>query len=189
MKILLVHPHDSVEAGTWADTRWDLVVDLGWSGREAYSRQSERLGFRVFSIYDFLDHAQHRDRLREILALGLDQLVDAESVDWWEAFSVYPYHQLEQLLLLSTLAEQIPVDAEIFATSPHFALRALSLLLNREIKNFSMQHKSAFQERSHRYWKAAFALRPSQMVEIAFDKWDTDYRLRRYFAHSSKQSP
>ncbi|MGB6775894.1 MAG: hypothetical protein WBE45_16065, partial [Terriglobales bacterium] len=91
MKILLVHPHDSVEVGTWAETKWDLVVDLGWSGRRAYLRQSELLGFRVFSICDFLDHEQHRDRMREILALGWDQLVDAESVDWWEAFSVYPY--------------------------------------------------------------------------------------------------
>jgi hypothetical protein len=189
MKILLVHPHDSVEVGTWADTLWDLVVDLGWSGRQAYLRQSEHLGFRVFSIYDFLDHEEHRDRMREILALGLDQLVDADLVDWWEAFSVYPYHQLELLLLLSALAEQIPADAEIFATSPHFALRALSLLLNREIKNFSVERESYFKERAQRYVKAAFALRPSQMVEIAFDKWDTDYRLRRYFARSSKQSP
>ncbi len=188
MKILLVHPHDSVEAGIWADTRWDLVVDLGWSGREAYSRQSERLGFRVFSIYDFLDHAQHRDRLREILALGLDQLVDAESVDWWETFSVYPYHQLEKLLLLSALAEQIPADAEIFTTRRHFAIRALSLLLNREIKSFSVEHKSHFKERAQRYVTAAFALRPSQMIEIAFDKWDTDYRFRRHFARSAKQS-
>ncbi|MGB6632190.1 MAG: hypothetical protein WBD25_15980 [Terriglobales bacterium] len=189
MKILLVHPHDSVEVGTWAETLWDLVVDLGWSGRQVYLRQSELLGFRVFSIYDFLDHEQHRDRMREILALGLDQLVDAESVDWWEAFSVYPYHQLEQLLLLSALAEQIPADAEIFTTSPHFALRALSLLLNREIKSFSVEHKSAFQERSRRYWKAAFALRPAQTIEIIFDKWDTDYRLRRHFARPPKQSP
>ena len=183
MKILLVHPDDSPEVGAWAGTRWDWAVDLGWSGRHAYSRQTERLGFRVSSIYDPLDHEQHRRRMRDILALGLDQLVDSESVDWWDAFSAYPYQQLEQLMLLSALAEQIPKHAEIFATSPHFTLRALSLLLNREIKSFSVERQTGFRVRSRRYLKAAFALRPSQIAEIAFDKWDTDYRLRRCFSH------
>jgi hypothetical protein len=187
MKILLVHPADSVEVGTWAGTRWDLVVDLGWSGRHDYSRQTELLGFRVFSIYDLLNQEQHRYRLREILALGLDQLVDSESVDWWDVFSVYAYQQLEQLMLLSALAEQIPEHAEIFATRPHFKLRALSLLLCCEIKSFSVDYhtsdrRTGFRATSRRYLKAAFALRPSQLIEIAFDKWDTDYGLRRHFA-------
>ena len=193
MKILLVHPDDSVEVGAWAGTRWDLAVDLGWSGRHAYSRQTERLGFRVFSIYDLLDHEQHRCRMREILAFGLDQLVDSESVDWWDVFSAYPYQQLDQLMLLSALAEQIPDHAEIFATSPHLTLRALSLLLSREIKSFSLGYQTSnrrtgFRARSRRYLKAAFALRPSQLTEIAFDKWDTDYRLRRHFSHPPRTS-
>jgi len=199
MKILLAHPGDSVEVGPWAETQWDLVVDLGWSGRHAYSRQSERLGFRVFSIYDLLDHEQHRSRLRELLAVGLGQLVDSEAVDWWDAFSVHPYPQLEQLLLLSALAEQIPEHAEIFATSPHVALQALSLRSNgkindREIRSFSEVRQAGdggtvFQRRSRRYLKAAFTFRPSQLAEIAFDKWDVDYRLRRHFVRSSKRSP
>ncbi len=186
MKILLVHPDDSVEAGAWAGTRWDLAVDLGWSGHPAYSRQTERLGFRVRSIYDGLDHEHHHRRIRETLALGLDQLVDSESVDWWDVFSAYPYHQLEQLMLLSALAEQIPADAEVFATRPHFALRALSLLLNREITSFSTERQSGFRVRTRRYLKAALALRPSQLSEIAFDKWDADYRLRRHFVRAPK---
>jgi len=191
MKILLVHPDDSLEVGTWAGTQWDLAIDLGWSGRYAYSQQTAQLGFRVSSIYDLLDHKQHRNRMREILALGLDQLMDSESVDWWEAFSVYPYQRLEQLMLLSALAEQIPEKAEIFATSPHFALRALSLLLNRGIKVLSPKHETGFRVRSRRYLKAALTLRPSQLTEIAFDKWDTDYRLRRHFVrpHGISSTP
>jgi len=188
MKILLVHPDDSVEVGAWTGTRWDLAVDLGWSGRNAYSRHTERFGFRVFSIHDLMDHERHRCRMRELLAIGLDQLVDSESVDWWEAFSVFPYAQLEQLMSLSALAEQFPGHAEIFATRPHFALRALSLLLNREIKSFSGEPKSGFEARSRRYLKAAFALRPAQLTEIAFDKWDTDYRLRRHFRRPPRTS-
>jgi hypothetical protein len=187
MKILLVHPDDSVEAGAWAETRWDLAVDLGWSGRHAYSLQAER-GFRIISIYDLLDHEQHRRQMRNILALGLDQLLDSESVDWWDAFSVYPYQQLEQLLLLSALAGQIPEHAEIFATRSHFSLDALSILLNRDIAIFSVNRQTALQARSRRYLKAASAFRPAQLTEIAFDKWDTDYRLRRHFARPPRAS-
>jgi hypothetical protein len=184
MKILLVHPDDSLEFGARTGTRWDWAIDLGWAGHHAYAEQSARLGFRVSSIYDagVLGHEQHHRQLRELLALGLDQLVDSESVDWWEAFSVFPQLQLEQLMVLSALAEQIPAHAEIIATSPHLAFRALSLLLQCEIKNLSMERKSDFGHRFRRYAKAAFALRPSQIVEIAFDKWDGDYRLRRHFA-------
>src|SRR5258708_34869325 len=94
-------------------------------------------------------------------------------------------------MLSSALAGQIPGHAEIFATSPHLILRALSLLLSREIKSFSLGYQSSdrrtgFRATSRRYLKAAFALRPSQLTEIAFDKWDTDYRLRRHFAHPPK---
>lgn len=192
MKILLVHPDDSLEVGEWAGTRWDWAVDLGWSGRHAYAQQSERLGFRVSSIYDLLDHDQHRCRMREILAPGLDHFVDFESVDWWGAFSAYTYQHIEQLILVSALGEQIPDHAEIFATHPHFTLPALSLLLDskkREINILSADRQSRFQARFHRYLKAAFALRPSQLTEIVFDKWDTDYHLRRHFVSSPKMSP
>ena len=182
MKILLVHPDDSVEVGTWAGTRWDLAIDLGWSGRHAYSQQTERLGFRVFSIYDFLDHDQNRSLMRDILALGSDQLVDSEAVDWWEVFSPYLYQQIQHLILSSALAKEIPANAEIFSSSFHFVTRALSLLLNREIRSFSPERQRGLKGRPRRYLQAGFALRPSQLVEIAFDKWDADYRLRRYFA-------
>src|SRR5277367_5941999 len=104
MKILLVHPADYAEAGAWAGIRWDWIVDLGWSGRHAYAQLGERLGSRVSSIHDVLNHQDHLRGLRELLAVGLDQMVDSESVDWWDHFSVYPYQQLEQLLSLSALA-------------------------------------------------------------------------------------
>jgi hypothetical protein len=193
MKILLVHPDDSLELGAWIGTRWDWAVDLGWSGRCAYAQQSERLGFRVSSIYDLLDHEEHRRQMREILALGLDQLVDSESVDWWDIFSAFPYAQLEQLMLLSALAGRVSGQDEVLATSPHRMLRPLSVLLNREIKTFGAERQAdngplGLRSRSRRYLNAAFALRPSQLAEIAFDKWDGDYRLRRHFGRTPKIS-
>jgi hypothetical protein len=194
MKILLVHPEDWVEVGEWAGTRWDWAVDLGWSGRHVYAEKTARLGFRVFSIYDLLDHEFHRCRMRELMALGFDQVVDSQSVDWWDILSPHFYDGLEQLLLLSALVEQIPANAEIFATRPYFSLHAVSLLLSRagknsDIKSFSKERSAdAISARSRRYLKAAITLRPSQIGEIAFDKWDSDYRLRRNFARSPKPS-
>jgi len=190
MKILLVHPDDSIDVGTWAGIRWDFAVDLGWSGRHWYAEQTRRLGFRVFSMYDLLDHAQHRDRIRQLLALGLGQLVDSQAVDWWDLFSPNLYEPAEQLLLLSALVEHIPAKAEIFATRPGFLRKALSLLLRRagkssEIKSFLPERRPrAIQEISRRYLRAAVTLRPAQIIEICFDKWDLDYRVRRHFARS-----
>jgi hypothetical protein len=195
MKILLVHPDDWVEAGEWARTRWDWAVDLGWSGRHVYAEKTAQLGFRIFSIYDLLDHEIHRCRMRELMALGFDQMVDSESVDWWDILSPHFYDRLEQLLLLSALVEQVPVDSEIFATRPYFSLHAVSLLLKRagkrsEIKSFSKERRAdAIDARSRRYLRAAITLHPSQIGEIAFDKWDSDYRLRRHFSRSPKSSP
>jgi len=197
MKILLVHPDDSVEVGAWAATRWDMAIDLGWSGRHAYAEQCERLGFRVLSIYDLLDHAQHRCRMREILTLGLNQVVDSESVDWWDAFSPFPYRQLDQLLLSAAITEQIPDHAEIFATRPHFTLAALALLLNKKTSPAEMNRRNiktfspggpGFRMHSRRWLKAVLTLRPEQLTEIAFDKWDLDYRLRRHFVRQPKPS-
>jgi hypothetical protein len=177
MKILLVHPDDSGGAGT--ETAWNRIVDLGWSGRYFYSQQAVRFGCPVLSIYDLLDHEQHRCRLRELLSVGLDQLVDSESIDWWDAFSGPFYQQIEQLMLLSVLAEQVPDGAEIFATRPHFVTRALSLLLRRKIRILSPSRKARFGMGTGRFLKKISALRPSQMTEVVFDKWDPDYRLRR----------
>jgi hypothetical protein len=183
MKILLVHPDDSVDLGPWTKNRWDLAFDLGWSGRHAYSRQTERMGFPVSSIYDLLDHETHRLRMREVLSLGLGQLVDSESVDWWDVLSSFFYAQLEEILLVSALAERIPDKAEVFTTRPHAAVPALSQLLDgrtkREIKSFSASPQTGVGDKFRRYLKAASALRVEQISEIAFDKWDTDYRLRR----------
>ena len=198
MKILLVHPDDSVEAGPWAGMNWDWAVDLGWSGRAAYARQSERLGFRVSSLSDVLDHEQHRRHIRDLLAVGSGHLLDSEAIDWWNAFSVYPYRQIEQLLLVSALAEQIPQGSELFATRPHFSADALALLFNPELSTARMQtflagpqieeDDTGLSARFRRYRRAALALRPSQLVEIAFDKWDADYRFRRHFIRLPKTS-
>ena len=194
MKILLVHPEDSIEVGGWADTHWDLVVDIGWSGRQVYAEQMERATCRVFSTYELLDHDQHRRQIRDLMASGLGLLVDSESIDWWDIFSPLIYEKLEQVLLLSALLEQLPERAEIFATRPFSSLDVLSLLCNRsgrkcEINVLPLKNGvSGSRIHSRRYLRSAVTLRPSQIAEIALDKWDSDYRLRRHFVRSAAPS-
>src|SRR5258708_25659057 len=60
--------------------------------------------------------------------------------------TLFPYttlfRSLEQLMLSSALAGQIPGHAEIFATSPHLILRALSLLLrDRKSTRLNSSHQ------------------------------------------------
>jgi hypothetical protein len=180
MKILLVHPEDSAEAGPWVQTSWDLIVDLGWSGSHCYAQQKQRLGCSIISVYELLDHGTHRDRLRELLAVGLNQLVDSESIDWWEVFSASLDHSVGQLLMLSALAERIPERAEIFATRAHAASQMLGMLLQREIKILSEDPRDGLGARTKRLVKKLIALHPAQFLEIALDKWDTDYQWRRH---------
>ena len=188
MKMLLVHPDDSAEVGPWAETTWDLIADLGWSGSHAYAQQKQRLGFSIISIYELLDHDTHRDRLRDLLAVGLNQLVDSESIDWWEVFSSCLYDSLGQLLMLSALAERIPEQAEIFTTRANGATRTLSILLQREIQSLSKDRRASIRTRTRTFLKKLAVLRPSQVFEIAFDKWDADYQFRRHVSRRPSNS-
>jgi hypothetical protein len=180
MKILLVHPDDSLEQGEWTQEAWDLIVDLGWSGRCYYQQQAARFGCPVVSVYDLLDHEQRRRQLRELLDIGRGIVVDSESIDWWDLFSPSFYQEIEQLMLLAVLAGEISPTAEIRATRPHFLVRAFAMLTKREISFSSPAESSAGAwTAAQRYVKKVLALRPSQLVEIVLDKWDTGYGLRR----------
>ncbi len=186
MKILLVHPSDSVETGPWTETKWDLVVDLGWSGRTFYSQQAERFGCSVRSIFDLSDHEQHRCQLRELLSVGLNKVVDSESFDWWDSFCGFVYEPIEQVMRVSNLADEIPAQSEIVATRPNTATKLLSSLLQRDISSFSSEQKINLGVAARRCVEKVVALQPWQMMEIALDKWDTDYRLRRMLTRSHR---
>ena len=188
MKVLLLHPNDSAEVGPWREVRWDWIVDLGWSGRSGYEHLSKLLGCRIFSLQDVLNHEQHGTQVREFLRAGLGQVIDEEGVDWWDVFSPLPYDRIEQALLVSGLARQIPPDAEIAATRPHSLTQGLSVLLGREIKVFVADSGSALGKRLVRYRKAAATFRPSQILQIALDKWDTDFRYRRHISPAASAS-
>jgi len=184
MKILLLHPNDSVGDGPWESTCWDWIVDLAWAGHCAYAAMANRFGCRALSIRSILDHQTHLMRLRELWGAGLGELVDEEGIDWWDSFLPLPHARIEEIMLASALAAQIPAGAEVVATREHSLVRALSKLLDRDIKAFAPEKTSLLA----RYVKAASIFHPSQLLEIALDKWDGDYRFRRSISPTPKQS-
>ncbi len=184
MKILLLHPNDHIEAGPWRGTHWDWVVDLGWAGQSAYADIASRLGCKASSIRNLLDHQHHLASLRELWKVGLGRLVDDAGVDWWDLFFPLPYPQFEETMLAASLAAQIPRDAEVAASRSHFVVHALSKLLQRDVMTFGTENKGPLA----RYVKAASIFRPRQILEIALDKWDGDYRLRRHVSPRVKSS-
>ena len=133
----------------------------------------------MLSIYDLLDHARHRQQLRELLGVGLGQLVDSELIDWWDLFSGPLYQRLELVMLASILAGQVPENAEIFVTRPDFVTNALSLLRRCDVNVLATPRRAGFATRALRLLKKASVLGPSQIADIAFDKYDADYRVRR----------
>jgi len=188
MKILIVHPSDSVDAGPWARDHWDWIVDLGWSGRFCYEQASRTGGCRVFSLHDHMDPDDHRSGLRSSLSAGLGKLVDEEGLDWWDLFVPLAYSRIDEILMVWSLRRKIPEGAEVVATRPHSCVRILSAALGRGIHCYAEEKTGGDASRLRRYSELTKNFRPAQLLEFALDKWDTDFRLRRFLHQKEKSS-
>jgi hypothetical protein len=188
MKVLLVHPEDSPVEGPWASGYWDLVVDIGWAGSHRYDQWSKALGCPVRGLYGFREWKEDVGEIKQALRLGLGSLVDEEGIDWWDLLAPIHYQQLFELRLLQKLAGEIAPAPEVRITRPHHFANALATFLNTGIACFlpaiSRQSPSQFA----RYLEALQTLTRSQVLEIALDKWDTDYHLRRFISRSQTDS-
>ena len=179
MRVLLVHPEDSPTAGEWADSRWDLVVDMGWAGTSQYAIWSEKLGCRTRGLYSSSEWHEGVRRIREISHAGSDCLVDAEGIDWWEMFAPACFQGIYEFLLLLKIAGEIQSPAEVRVTRPHRLADTLGKLLGAKVVPFVKQTPPVSAWVS-RYTKALRTLTNAQVAGIAFDKWDMDYRFRRF---------
>ena len=186
MKVLLLHPDDSLEAGPWAASHWDLVVDLGWSGRHHYEQASRKYSNRVLSFYDLLSPEEHGAQLRSMLRVGLGEFVDAEGLDWWELFSPFPYARLDEILMMAAVHREISSDDEVCATRSHPLAQVLTMLSGREINYLRAAEVGKLSAVLHRYSRLARTFGPAQLTEIALDKWDSDFRLRRLLSPKKK---
>jgi peptidoglycan/xylan/chitin deacetylase (PgdA/CDA1 family) len=179
MRVLFLHPEDSPSAGPWADSRWDLIVDLGFASRETYEEWGRDLGASFLSIYQFAGQAESFQWVNQVLDQGRGQLLDHMGLDWWEILAVASYQELQALYLLNQLRPEIDGDAiELAASRSHQFARAAEAVLGRRIRYFELESRSPLGQVG-RMFRAARKLRPAQISEIAFDKWDSSYRIRR----------
>jgi len=177
-RILLLHPLDSLDGGTWGGERFDLVIDLGFASSFVYDECSRRLGTRVISIYQFAGQAEGFRWVDQVLDPGRGRLLDRQGIDWWETLGVHSYQDLQILYLFSQLRPEIDGDnAEFMATRPHLFTRMVEQILQKSVRY--LQSAGSISRASHML-RSALRLQPAQIVEIAFDKWDTGYRFRRH---------
>jgi hypothetical protein len=189
MKVLLVHPQDSPLEGAWTSACWDLVVDFGWAGSHCYAQWSKALGCPVRGLYSFREWEKDIGEIKEVLRLGLGLLVDEEGIDWWELLAPIHYQQLFELRMLQTLAGEIAPAPEVSITRPHHFANALATFLNSGINCFLPAISRHSHSQFPRYLEVIQRLTRSQVLEIALDKWDPDYRLRRFICRSQTNSP
>jgi hypothetical protein len=187
MRVLLVHPEDSPTAGEWSNSRWDLVVDLGWAGASQYAVWSEKLRCPTSGLYSFSEWHEGVRRIREISHAGSDCLVDAEGIDWWELLAPTRFQDIYEFLLISKIAAEIQSPAEIRVTRSHSLADTLGKLLGVSVVPFIKQTRPV-SARVGRYTKALRTLTSGQVAGIALDKWDTDYGFRRFFQRRHRSS-
>jgi hypothetical protein len=160
--------------------RWDRVLDLGWAGTAAYALWSDRLGCPVRCIYSLADWHEDVCRIRQSLGIGDGRLVDEDGVDWWALLTPLWYQRLLEFVLLQKLAQTIERPAEIRVTRPHPLADALGKLLQVRIDPFIPKAPATIAGRLRTSARALRTLTPAQVLQIAGDKWDTDYGVRRF---------
>jgi hypothetical protein len=180
LKVLFLHPEDSPWGGPWGRSNWDLIVDLGFASSYTYEEWGRRSGARVLSIYQFVGQTESYRWVNQVLEHGRGRLLDRMGLDWWEILAVWSYHDLQALYLLEQLRPEIAANqTELAASRLHLFTKILEQVLGRPVHYFQVEDRGPMQTVS-RMLRSARKLRPAQVTEIAFDKWDAGYRVRRY---------
>jgi hypothetical protein len=180
MRILFLHPEDSPWDGAWRRSRWDLIVDLGFASSYTYEEWSRRSGARVLSIYQFAGQRESYRWVNQVLERGRGRLLDGIGLDWWEIVAVWSYHDLQMLYLFDQLRPEIANGHnELVASRRHLFTRLVEQMLGRPVRDLKVESRGPVQTVA-RMLRSARRLRRAQIAEIALDKWDTDYRLRRH---------
>jgi len=188
MRVLFLHPEDSPWGGVWRYSRWDLIVDLGFASPYTYYEWSRRLGARVLSIYQFAGQTESYRWVNQVLEHGRGRLLDRTGLDWWEILAVWSYHDLQALYLLDQLRPEIAADQTELATSrPHLFTKILEQTMGLPVHCFQADNRGPMRTVA-RMLRSARKLRPAQIAEIAFDKWDPGYRVRRHVTKHKQAS-
>lgn len=182
MKILLLHPETSPVYEPWTQQRWDMIVDLGYAGGATYAEWSRLCKTRVVSIHEYAVDMEGYRWINQVFDSGRGKLLDRMGLDWWDLLSVGSYQGLHALLLFQRLRAEISGTVEIWGVRPHGLVRVAEQVFGACHGYFQ---RESFFRRTLRVGRSIWNLRPAQVVEIAFDKWDRGYPIRRHWARQS----
>jgi hypothetical protein len=179
MRLLFLHPEDVPWHGQWAQQRWDLIVDLGFASTYAYEEWGGRLGTRVLSIHRFAGQTEGYRWVNQVLERGRRRLLDRIGLDWWEILTMESYQDLHASFLFDRLRAEIATEQiELAASRPHRLARIAEQALRHPVRYFENSGEGSIR-RVTRALRSARNLRGAQIAEIAADKWDPSYKLRR----------
>jgi hypothetical protein len=187
-RLLLLHPEDSVLEGPWSSVRWSFVIDIGWAGSAQYADWSAKIGCPVRSLYSFAEWHEDVPRIQQLCGIGSNRLVDAEGIDWWELLAPNSYQQVYEFLLLQKVARELQIPDEVRVTRPHRLADMLGELLAVKVNPVIAQSERSTSARFNRFTTKLRTLTSAQIVQIAFDKWDGDYGVRRLFSKPGQSS-
>jgi len=188
MRVLLLHPEDLPDGGAWSRERWDLVVDLGFAGPETYADWGRRLKSRVLSIHQFAGQTESYRWVNQVFELGRGRLLDRRGLDWWEILAMESYQDLHTLYLFRQLQKEACVGrVELGASRPHRSTRIAEQAFGGSLRYFEQADKGVI-HKTMRALRSARRLQLAQIAEVAFDKWDSAYQVRRHFARRGRRN-
>ena len=181
MRVLLLQPEDSARRGPWTRQRWDLVIDLGTSSEFSAAAWQEQMGCPLLRSVSFRRGIEDVRLARTMLDLGRGRLLDQEGIDWWELASLVIVPELLALIAWRRLAENVPRDAEFWATRRGGMLRIWEGVVGCVAQVFGDTALERSAARAGHYAKLVRHFPAGQFKEILLDKYDSEYRWRSRF--------
>ena len=179
VKILLLHPEDGFQP--FAAERWDLVVDLARAPLSCYKNWGESSRCPVLSLCDLAIEIDDLHATRIMLQAGMGKLADRFGIDWWNVLSLGVVPELQQLMLLRRLAERIDPGSHLHLSRPTPLGNMLAVLVSGQLVNRQLGFQRAWSAAA-RPVRAFSNLDRQQLLQVLFDKFDSQHRLRRRIA-------
>jgi hypothetical protein len=178
-RTLLVHPGDGIPAATERD--WRLVVDLGRAPASTYDGWGRKVACPVMSLFDLNAGTEDLHLTRELLELGMGEVVDQFGIDWWDVLVQSIVPQIQQLILLRRLAVMVSPSTDVYCTRPHFLASGLQSLTAGKLV-ILQTGKGRLVSRARRYMSAIQQLDLAQFTQVLQDKFDPEHAMRKHFA-------
>lgn len=180
MKILILDPEDQLPNPEPA-RRWDLVLDLARAPASTYSDWSRQVRCPVVSVFNYAQEIQDLYLLRELLQLGVGEMLDRSGIDWWDVLSLEIAPQLKETILMQRVARDLDAKAEWFVTRPSLAASILGYYVGKPPTNLQSSARAMLCRIRHQL-NVVSELDLAQLRQIAADKLDKTHALRRKVA-------